>query len=68
MSDDASDDDSIDDGTDYDGGYVKPTVGDSENAEATSDDYCCTGHSDRCFHLTGQDEVGQGKNFHTHSM
>jgi hypothetical protein len=24
--------------------------------------------TDSCFHWKGQDEVGQGKNFHTHSM
>jgi hypothetical protein len=44
MSDDASDDDSIDDGTEYNWDYVEPTEGDSESAEdATSDDYYFTG-------------------------
>jgi hypothetical protein len=44
MSDDASDDDSIDDGAECDGGYVEPKEGDYESAvDATSDDYWCTG-------------------------
>jgi hypothetical protein len=43
MSDEASDDDSIDDGTECDGAYVEPTEGDSESAEDATSDYCCLG-------------------------
>jgi hypothetical protein len=44
LSDDVSDDDSIDDGAECDGDYVEPREVDSESAEDTmSDDYCCTG-------------------------
>jgi hypothetical protein len=40
--DDVSDDDSIDDGTEYDGDYVEPREDDSECVQqATSDDYGC---------------------------
>ena len=42
LSDDVSDDDSIDDGTECDGDYVETREGDSESAEgATSEDYRC---------------------------
>jgi len=51
MFDDVSDDDSIDDGAECHGGYVEPTESDSESAEATSDDYCCTGSNWPLFSL-----------------
>jgi hypothetical protein len=59
LSDDVSDDDSIDDGTECDGDYVEPREVDSESAKgATSDDYCCTGMdvdaTDSCFHWRGK--------------
>ena len=42
LSEDVSDNDSIDDGTESDEYYVEPREGDLENAEdATSDDDCC---------------------------
>jgi len=53
VSDEVSDDDSIDDGTECDGNYVEPTEGDSESAEeATSDDYYCNAMdaTDSCSH------------------
>jgi hypothetical protein len=61
LSDDVSDDDSVDDGTGCDGKYVEPKEGDSESAEeATSDDYCCNEMdvTDSCFHWKGLDAVG----------
>jgi hypothetical protein len=61
MSDDVSDDGSIDDETDCVGDCVESKEGDSDNAEdAKSDDYCCNGAdaTDKCFHWKGQDEVG----------
>jgi hypothetical protein len=61
VSDDVSDDDSIDDGTEYDGNYVEPREGDSESAEeATSNDYCCNAMdaTESCFHWKGIDVVG----------
>jgi hypothetical protein len=38
--------------------------------DATIDDYCCSevDTTDSCFHWKGQDKVGQGKKFYTHSM
>jgi len=42
FSDDVSDDDSIDDGTEYDGDYVEPREDGTECVQqATSDDNCC---------------------------
>jgi hypothetical protein len=44
FSDDASDDDSIDDGKECDGGYVEPREVCYESAvDAASDDCCCSG-------------------------
>jgi hypothetical protein len=53
--------------TDCDGDNVEPR-GDSDSAEASSDDDCCneTHTTDVCFHWTVQDEVGYGKIFYTH--
>ena len=63
LSDDVSDDDSIDDGTDCDGDYVERRVDDSESAEfATSDDYCCNAidvdTTDKCLHWRGKSYTG----------
>jgi hypothetical protein len=42
LSEDVSDNGSVDDGTESDDDYVEPREGDSESAEdATSDDDCC---------------------------
>ena len=55
LSDDVSDDDSIDDGTECDGVYVETRESDLEiDGDATSDDYCCietdVDATDSCFH------------------
>jgi hypothetical protein len=71
LSDDVNDDDSIDDRTECNADYVEPREGDSGNAEdTTSDDNCCTemDATDSYFHRKEEDEEGQGKKFHTHSM
>jgi len=62
LSDDVSDDVSIDDGAECDGDCVEPREGDPESAlDATSDDYCCTemdvDATDSSFRLKGQDQV-----------
>jgi hypothetical protein len=70
LSEDVSDNGSIDDGTESDEDYVELREGDSESAEdATLDDDCCNKvyTAEILFHWKGQDEVGQGKKFYTHS-
>jgi hypothetical protein len=60
-SDDISDDDSIDDGTECYGYYDEPREGDSESTEkATSEDYCCNeiDATDSYCYWKGQDDVG----------
>jgi hypothetical protein len=62
LSDDVSDDDSTDNGTESDEDYVEPREGDSESAEDTmSEDDCCNevDASDNC--LIGQDKTKWGK-------
>jgi hypothetical protein len=61
LSDDVSGDDSIDDGTEWDGDSVELREGDWESAEG--DDHCCSKVSatDSCVFWTGQDAVGWGK-------
>jgi hypothetical protein len=62
LSDDVSDNDSIDDETESDdASYVEPREGRAEcTRDATSDDECCSEveATDNCFHWKGQDEVG----------
>jgi hypothetical protein len=61
LSDDISDDDCIDDGTECDRYYVEQRECDSECVEdPKSDDYCCTevAVTDSGCHWKGQDEVG----------
>jgi hypothetical protein len=61
LSDDVSDDDCTDDGTECDGYYVERRECDSECIEDhRSDDYCCTevAATDNGYHWKGQDEVG----------
>jgi hypothetical protein len=61
MSDGVSDDDNIDDGTEYDKYYVEVRVGDSESAEgATLDgDWCNEPEAtDSYFNWKGQEEAG----------
>ena len=55
LSDDVSDDDSIDDGKESDGDYVEPREGDLEGAGYVSSDDCCCTEMDvdatgNCFH------------------
>ena len=60
LSDDVSDDDSIDDGTESDENYVEPREGGAEcTDDATSGDDSCSevDATDSCFHRKGQDEV-----------
>jgi hypothetical protein len=61
LSDDVSDDDCIDDGTECDGYFVEPTESDTESAEDPKpDDYYCCPQVDAAysgFHRNGQDEV-----------
>ena len=61
LSDDVSDDDSIDDGTEWNGDNVERREGDSESA--AGDDHCCNivDATDSCVHWTGQDAVGWSK-------
>lgn len=60
LSDDVSDDDSIDDGTESDENYVEPRESGAECTDDTTsgDDSCGEMDStDSCFHRKGQDEV-----------
>jgi hypothetical protein len=70
LSDDVGGDDSIDDERECDGDNVERRESDGESAEdATPDDYCRSevDATDRCFHWAGQDAVGYGEMFYTHS-
>ena len=61
FSDDVSDDDSIDDGTECDGFYVEPREWYLEcAADLKSEEYCCkeVDATDSGCHCKGQDEVG----------
>jgi len=62
LSDDVSDDDNIDDGTESDDeSYVEPRGGGEEcTGDATSDDDCCSDvdATDNFFQWEGQDEEG----------
>jgi hypothetical protein len=60
LSDDISDDDSIDDGAESDENYVEPRDDSAEcTDDATADDGCCSDveDTDGCFHRKGRDEV-----------
>ena len=61
LSDDVSDDDSIDDGTECDVDNVEWREGAWDRA--ASDDHCCSevDATDSCVHWRGQDAVGWGK-------
>jgi len=61
LSDDVSDDDGIDDGTECDGDNVEWREGAWESA--ASDDHCCSevDATDSCVHWRGQGAVGWGK-------
>ena len=54
-----SDDESIDDGTEFDGNYVESREGDQESAEEARSDNCSyeMDATDNRFHRKGQDEV-----------
>lgn len=70
LSDDQSDDDTIDDGTESDENYVETRESVSQCAkDAISDDYYCTEKdaADNCYHWKGKDEVVYGKMFYTNS-
>ena len=59
---------SIDDGAQYDGGYVEPREGGSEWVEqATSDCYCCNKMEREWQFLTGKERTkwGKGKGLYT---